>query len=97
MKSAQIKDILSTWIKHKGGSWEKLEGRPGERNEEFLIGELELEHTSKTFYNDILHYIISFNETVPQPLSDVFSSTNAERLTESEILNIIENPPVEEL
>jgi len=97
MKSSQIKDILSAWTNHKGGSWEKMEGRPGERNEEFLIGELELVHTSEKIFKDILHYIISFNETVVNPLSEAFSSSNAQRLSESEILSIINNPPIEEV
>ncbi|MEH2337584.1 polysaccharide biosynthesis protein [Nostoc sp.] len=97
MKSAQIKDILTTWTNYKGGHWEKMEGRPGERNDEFLIGELELAHTSEKIFKDILHYVISFNEIASKPLSEVFSSENAERLSESGILKIINNPPIEEL
>src|SRR5258705_307987 len=42
MKSALIRDILDLWIREKGGRWEKIEGRPGERPHEYLIGEPEL-------------------------------------------------------
>lgn len=97
MKSAQIEDILNLWIKEKGGKWEKIEGRPGERIDEFLIGEIELPYTRMKKFNDITHYIISFNDKVEQPVKDIVSSENAERLTENEIVTLINNPPLEEL
>lgn len=96
MKSAQIEDILKVWTKHKGGEYHKIEGRPGERNDEFLIGETELKYCRTKNYDGTKHYIISFNEKSEAPLSEVFSSANAKRLTEEEILQIIENPPLEE-
>lgn len=96
MKAAQIEDILKTWTKHKGGRYEKIEGRPGERDDEFLIGETELPYTEVKSYDGVRHYIISFNDKVENPLPEVFSSANATRLSEEEILAIIENPPIEE-
>lgn len=96
MKAAQISDVLDLWIKHKGGSWKQIEGRPGERNDEFLIGELELPYTTETFFDDVKHYIISFNEKAAEPASGILTSANTERLSETEILNIINNPPPEE-
>ena len=97
MKSAKIEDVLKIWIAEKGNRYEKAEKRPGDRTEEYLIGELELPFTSQVNYNGIPHYIISFNQEVSNPLSEVISSGNAIRLTDSEILRIINNPPVEEL
>ncbi|HYF29567.1 MAG TPA: polysaccharide biosynthesis protein [Chitinophagaceae bacterium] len=97
MKAAQIEDILKVWTQHKGGRYEKIEGRPGERDDEFLIGDLELPYTSQVMYNNITHYLISFNQKAKQPLSTGLSSANTERLTEQEILSIIDNPPAEEL
>lgn len=97
MKAAQIKDVLDLWIAHKGGSWQQIEGRPGERVDEFLIGDLELPYTLETGFDGITHYIISFNEKVRVPLAVGLSSANTERLTDEEILNIINNPPAEEL
>lgn len=96
MKAAKIEDILTIWTKKKGGRYEKIEGRPGERNDEFLIGELELPYTKEVIYNDIPHYIISFNTKVERPITTGLSSANTERLSEEEILNIINNPPIEE-
>lgn len=97
MKAAQISDILKIWIQNKGGRWEKIEGRPGEREDEFLIGDIEIPFTSEVTFNSIVHYIISFNQKVANPVKYGLSSANTERLTDSEILDIISNPPVEEL
>lgn len=97
MKAALIEDMLDVWTKHKGGRWEKIEGRPGERNDEFLIGDLELPHTREVEYDGVKHYVISFNEKVPEPLPFGLSSANTARLSEAEILHILNNPPPEEL
>jgi UDP-N-acetylglucosamine 4,6-dehydratase len=95
MKAAQISDVLRIWIENKGGRWEKIEGRPGERDDEFLIGDLELPYTSEVIINGITHYMISFNQKVTRPVEWGLSSANTDKLTESEILNIISNPPAE--
>ena len=97
MKAAQVEDILKVWTKNKGGKYEKIEGRPGERDDEFLIGDLELPYTEEVDYNGITHYIISFNEKVKKPISFGLSSANTDKLTDKEILDIINNPPVEEV
>ncbi|SDA77682.1 UDP-glucose 4-epimerase [Algoriphagus alkaliphilus] len=96
MKAAQIEDILQTWIEEKGGSWEKIDGRPGERDDEFLIGDLELPYTEEVMMGGIRHYLISFNDKVANPISFGLSSANTERLSREEILSIINNPPIEE-
>ena len=96
MKAAMIEEILDVWIERKGGRWERIDGRPGERNDEFLIGDLELPHTGEAQFGGIEHYVISFNEKAASPVQVGLSSANAERLTRAEIASIIENPPVEE-
>jgi len=96
MKAAQIQDMLDTWIGIKGGAWRRIEGRPGERQDEFLIGELELAYTCEEIINGFPHYITSFNERVHTPLAIGLSSANTERLTRDEMAHIINNPPVEE-
>jgi len=97
MKAAQIEDILKIWVDQFGGSWEQIEGRPGERNDEYLIGDLELPYTYEINYNGIDHYIISFNEKPKESIEVGLSSANTDRLTEEEIIGIISNPPEEEL
>jgi len=95
MKAAQIEDILKVWIEEKGGKWEKITGRPGERNDEFLIGDLELEYTREMDLNGIKHYLISFNEKVEKPIEFGLSSANTEKLTREEIVKLIFNSPNE--
>jgi UDP-N-acetylglucosamine 4,6-dehydratase/5-epimerase len=97
MKAAQIEDILKIWTKHNGGEYETIKGRPGERLDEYLIGELELPFTEEFKINNITHYLISFNKKVNNPIKFGLSSANTDKLSEAEILNIIQNPPVEEL
>ena len=93
MKSAQMKDILDVWVKHFGGRWEKMEGRPGERLDEYLVGDIELEYTQELTINNIKHFLISPNKKVETPYKDVVHSNNCERLTEEEILGIINGKP----
>lgn len=97
MKSARMKEILGVWVEQENASYEKIVGRPGERELEYLIGELELPYTEEKKYNGISHYVISFNQKVENPLKEILSSANAERLTKDEILSIINDPPIEEL
>jgi UDP-N-acetylglucosamine 4,6-dehydratase/5-epimerase len=97
MKAAKIKEILRIWIENKGGRWEQIEGRPGERDDEFLIGDLELPYTSAVAFNDITHFIISFNKKAANPVSVGLSSANAQGLSDEEILNMINCPPIEEV
>jgi len=94
MKSAMVEDILKVWVKNKGGKYEKIEGRPGERNDEFLVGEIELPYTYETVYNNVKHFVIAFNQKAKKPLEQVFSSVNAKRLTGDEILTLISNKPI---
>jgi len=97
MKAARLQDILDVWIHQHGGAFEKISGRPGERNDEFLIGELELPYTQELYINLIKHYLISFNEKVSSPLERGLSSANAVPLSVEEIIKMINNPPSEEV
>lgn len=89
MKSAQIEDLLETWTRAKGGSWERIAGRPGDLEDEFLIGETELPYASEKTFNNIRHFIISFNKKSAAPLPEILTSANTERLNEEEMLNLI--------
>jgi FlaA1/EpsC-like NDP-sugar epimerase len=97
MKAAQIQDILNRWVQEKGGRWQVIDGRPGERTDEYLIGDLELPFTDELTFNGITHYLISFNQKVAKPLAIGLSSANTERLSDEEISALINNPPEEEL
>jgi FlaA1/EpsC-like NDP-sugar epimerase len=92
MKAAKIRDILDIWVQEKGGRWEKMEGRPGDRPQEFLIAQTELEYTFEKKYGGVTHYVVSFNERAANPLKTEVSSDNAEMLTRAEIASLINNP-----
>ena len=92
MKSALIKDLLDTWVGAQGGRWEQMEGRPGERDDEFLIGDLELAYTREALFDGVKHFIISFNQKVEKPISEGLSSANTERLTQAEMLALLNHP-----
>jgi FlaA1/EpsC-like NDP-sugar epimerase len=93
MKAARIRDILEIWIAHKGGSWKQIEGRPGERPHEYLIGEPELNYTTEIDFDGVKHYVIRFNQLSDRPLRAVLCSADAERLTDQEMLEIISPRP----
>ena len=96
MKAALIRDILELWVRQKGGSWHQIEGRPGERPHEYLVGEPELPYATETEIEGVRHFVISFNEPVARPLLRTLCSADAPRLSDEEILDIINNPPPEE-
>ena len=96
MKSARIRDVLDVWVSEKGGRWEPMEGRPGDRPYEWLIADSELEYTRLETFRDIPHYVISFNRRVTDPLKHAASSDNAERLSRNEIAALIAAVPPEE-
>ncbi|MDZ4715333.1 MAG: polysaccharide biosynthesis protein [Cytophagales bacterium] len=96
MRAAQIEDMLKVWTDQKGGSWKRIEGRPGERDDEFLIGDIELPYAREVLYGKVRHFLLSFNEKVSTPLTQNLSSANAIRLSREEIVNLITNIPPEE-
>lgn len=97
MKASKLEEILKVWSKHEGIEYRKIDPRPGERMEEFLIGAEELGYTEEKIFNGIQHYILDFNEKSSAPLTEVLSSRTAIQLNESEIMSLIQNPPYEEL
>jgi UDP-N-acetylglucosamine 4,6-dehydratase/UDP-glucose 4-epimerase len=97
MKAARIRDILELWVEHNGGSWHQIDGRPGERSHEYMIGEPELPYTSETDITGHKHYVISFNEPAENALTRPLCSADAPRLSDEEMLDMIKDPPPEEL
>jgi FlaA1/EpsC-like NDP-sugar epimerase len=96
MKSARIADVLRVWVDRKGGTWTRIEGRPGERDDEFLVGDLEVPYTSEVAYDGTVHYVIDFNRKAETPVAVGLSSANTDRLSDQEIDAVVMNPPLEE-
>lgn len=89
MKSAQMSDILDVWIEMYGGKWEKIGDRPGERNDEFLVGDIELEYTTRVAIKGVNHFLISPNTKAVYPQDTVVHSGNVAKLTKEEIKDLI--------
>lgn len=93
MKAAQIQDLLTLWTEELGGRWERIDGRPGEREDEYLIGDIELPFTRALRLDGVQYYVVSFNERVEAPLPETVSSANTERLSRGEMLALISSAP----
>jgi FlaA1/EpsC-like NDP-sugar epimerase len=89
MKAALIRDILDIWIEQRGGKWEQISGRPGERDDEYLIGDVELPFSREAEYRAVPHYVLSYHQRQERPLPTGLTSANAERLSRSEIIEMI--------
>lgn len=91
MNAALIRDLLDTWVRHFGGKWEKVSGRAGDREDEYLVGETELPFTSTLAGTSTPHYMIQFERRASMPLVAPISSATAERLSDSEMLALIQS------
>src|SRR5437016_11877940 len=59
MKAVQIVELLELFAAQQGGRWEMIEGRPGERDDEYLVVESELPYTLQYVFDGLTHYAIS--------------------------------------
>jgi FlaA1/EpsC-like NDP-sugar epimerase len=89
MKSAQMIDIIKTWINIYGGKYCIIGSRSGDRQDEYLIGEEELKYTIEKKINDIKHYIIDFSKTDKNSIKKIVSSSTAEKLSNLDISKIL--------
>lgn len=93
MKSAQIQDILNVWSRIFQVPFEKVSERPGDKNDEVLIGAIELPFVEQIFIEGKGYFFINFYKKVKQSLPEEISSANADRLSEEEIVKLIESKP----
>tara|TARA_X000000368_G_scaffold305325_1_gene243622 strand:- start:6355 stop:7299 length:945 start_codon:yes stop_codon:yes gene_type:complete len=93
MKSAQVSDLLDIWKSHFGTEWKEVEKRPGDKDDEYLIGILENKNTYIKTFDDLEHFVIDFEGISEASVKDPFSSKEAERLSEEEMLNLIVSEP----
>jgi len=92
MKAAQISDLLEVCADAWNCRWQQIDGRPGERDDEFLIGDIELPFTREVDFGGVQHYLIGFNEPSGVGMSRGLSSANTERLTQSEMAELVDAP-----
>ena len=89
MKSAQMIDIIKTWINIYGGKYSIIGSRSGDRQDEYLIGEEELKYTIEKKINNIKHYVIDFSKTDKNSIKQIISSSAAEKLSNLDISKIL--------
>lgn len=92
MKAAQIRDVLDVWTKHNGGAWKTIERRPGDKEDEHLVGETEVAHATEVAIDGMPHCVIDFANKAILPIPRALSTTGAERFTEAEILRVLQAP-----
>lgn len=90
MKSAKMLDILKIWIKNFGGKYKVIDERPGERIDEYLIGQEEIQYTSILKKRKQTYYVIDFDKQIKKKsIIKPLSSLNAKKLNDKEIVNIL--------
>jgi UDP-glucose 4-epimerase len=92
MKSAQISDLLDIWCELFDSTWTKVDPRPGDKEDEYLIGILENKNTFIKELDEIKHFVIDFSKLAKSHLKDPFSSKDAQRLSKEEMLELIQSP-----
>ena len=90
-------DILKVWKKLYGGKYIVKNERKGDRIDEYLIGEAELNFSNIVYFNKKKYYLIQQEIVKSNPIKKVVSSLNARKLTENEIERILVNRPQEYL
>jgi UDP-N-acetylglucosamine 4,6-dehydratase len=93
MKSAQISDILDVWSRVYQVPWSPIEGRPGDKDDEVLVGKIEIPHTQVLELDGKPHFYLNYKMKYDNDLVDEVSSANAERLNEKEIEKLITELP----
>mgnify|MGYP001363027636 CR=1 FL=1 len=89
MKAALILDVLKTWIKRYGGDYKVIKGRKGDRLDEYLIGNNEINHTSKIRKKNKTYYVIDYNKNSLKPIKKIISSQNSKKLNEKELSELL--------
>lgn len=90
MKSAQISKILDLWCEKYNTKWEKIDERPGDKIDEFLIGENELKNTFQIKFSNKEYYMIDFKNIYKNNFPSPISTENSEKLNDGEILKLID-------
>jgi len=93
MKSAKISNILDIWTSIYNCSWKKIDQRPEDKTDEYLIGKHELENTSLFKIKDQVYYIIDFYNKYEECLLEEYATYNSEKLSKIEITNLIKMKP----
>ena len=84
-----ILDVLKTWIKEYGGSYKVIQGRKGDRIDEYLIGNNEIYNTYIVKDKKKIYYIIDYNKKPLRPIKKIISSENSKKLNKRELIDLL--------
>jgi len=98
MKGVDVGRILNVWSQSVGATWSIGERRVGDRELEYLIAETEKDSTTKVSLDGKNFFLLSGNgNPLANSLDVEYSSRNAEQFTDAEILQLLHNPPPQEM
>lgn len=89
MKSSKMIKIIKVWLKEYGGKYKIINERDGDRLDEYLISDNEIEYAEKVKFDKKNYYIIDFSKKSKRPLKRKITSLNCKSLSENEIKNIL--------
>jgi len=91
MKCAQISDVLAEWCKIYNIKWKKIGKRLGDKNDEYLIGDLEYKYAKKIVIDNLNHFLLRFDKEIKSSLKNPISTINAKKLNKKEIIRLIKS------
>jgi UDP-glucose 4-epimerase len=98
MKGVEVSRILDAWTALSGATWSVGERRVGDRELEYLISESEASSTTLVDFENKPYFLLNGIGAVSKnPLTQNYSSRNAEQFTEEEIHELLINPPKNEM
>jgi len=89
MKYAQISDILTEWCKIYNIKWKEIDKRLGDKNDEYLIGDLEYKYAKSIIIDNLKHFLLCFDKQIKSSLNNPVSTLNAKKLNKKEIIRLI--------
>jgi FlaA1/EpsC-like NDP-sugar epimerase len=93
MKAVQISDLLDVFCELNNSTWEKIDPRPGEREDEYLLGDPELPFSKEVIFDNLRHFFFTPNFLQDKPVTEILSTLNAPRFSRNELLEIVEHSP----
>lgn len=93
MKAILIGDALNLFASKAEVNWEQIPARPGERIDEYLLGDSELEYSQRLELDHITHYLFTPNRRPEHPVHEILTSSTALQFSKDEILAFIDAGP----
>lgn len=98
MKGVEVSRILDVWSQATGATWSVGERRVGDRDLEYLIAQTETSSTTSVVLEGREFFLLN-GKGIPSinSLIEEYSSRNAKQFTDDEILQLLLNPPTNEM